>query len=117
MYIIILFAIGIFLGSTGAILFKVGGRYLPEFSISLNYFFHFFMNVYIFVGFLLYFIPAVIWVYVLTKYPVAFVQPILSLTYVVTPIMAMIFIGESVPLFRWFGIVIIIVGVSIVSMT
>jgi drug/metabolite transporter (DMT)-like permease len=63
----------------------------------------------------LYFLSAVIWSYLLTKLDISFVQPILALTYVATPVLAIIFLGEQVPLMRWVGISIIILGVFVVA--
>ena len=112
---ILLFATGIGLGSAGAILMKKGAVLLPEFSVSSQYALAYATNLYIVTSFVLYFIPALIWTYLLTKYPVSVVQPILSLTYVLTPILAMIFLSESVPVLRWIGIATIILGVYLVS--
>jgi drug/metabolite transporter (DMT)-like permease len=60
---------------------------------------------------------AVIWSYLLTKLDISFVQPILALTYVITPLLAIFFLREHVPALRWVGICIIILGVYIVART
>lgn len=117
MITVLLFVIGILLGSTGAILMKRGAMDLPPFAFNLDYAWAFGSNRYILAGFALYFIPALIWTYLLAKLPVSVVQPILSLTYVLTPLMAMIFLSEPVPGLRWLGILVIIAGVTIVSMS
>jgi len=111
----ILFAAGILMGSVGALSMKVGANRLSHFEFTFRWFLNLISNPYVIIGFILYFIPAVIWVYVLTKYPVSFVQPILALTYVVTPILALLILKEPVPALRWIGIIIIIAGVFIVS--
>ncbi len=112
---IVLFFIGISLWSLGGILMKMWAKDLPIFSLSFSYFYAMFTNIYILLSYFLYFIPALIWTYLLTKYPISFVQPILALTYVITPIFAIIFIWESVPIMRWLWIVIIIFWVFLVS--
>lgn len=113
----ILFAVGILLGSTGALLMKRGAMDLPPFALNIDYGMAFATNAYILAGFALYFIPAIIWTYLLSKLPVSVVQPVLSLTYVLTPLMAMLFLSEQVPGMRWLGIVVIIAGVTIVSLS
>ena len=112
---IFLFAVGILLGSIGWILMKIWASKLPPFSFSIDYLISMFSNLYILVSFILYFIPALIWTYLLTKYDISFVQPMLSLTYVVTPLLAMFIIDEKVSVLRWLWIVIIIIWVFIVS--
>lgn len=117
MLTISLFAIGILLGSTGALLMKRGAMDLPPFAMSVDYAWAFGTNRYILAGFALYFVPAIIWTYLLSKLPVSVVQPILSLTYVLTPLMAMVFLSEPVPGLRWLGIAVIVAGVTIVSIS
>lgn len=114
---IILFVVGILLGSTGALLMKRGAMDLPPFAVTFDYAWAFGSNRYIIAGFALYLIPALIWTYLLSKLPVSVVQPVLSLTYVLTPLLAMIFLSEPVPGLRWVGILVIVVGVSIVSVS
>jgi drug/metabolite transporter (DMT)-like permease len=113
--IILLFAIGITMGSLGSICLKVGGSQLPHFSPTWGYVAKFFGNPYVLGGFVLYFLPALIWIYLLGKYPISFVQPILALTYVLTPVLAIFLLNEKVPTVRWLGIAVIIIGVVIVS--
>jgi len=112
---VLLFAIGILMGSIGAICMKRGANDLPDFEVTLAYAYTFIGNPYIMSGFLLYAIPAVIWAYLLSLYPVSFVQPILSMTYVLTPVLAMFFLSEPVPAIRWLGIAVIVLGVVLVS--
>ena len=68
-------------------------------------------------GMALYFLSAASWLFLLTKLDISFVQPILALTYVVTPILAVFFLGESVPPLRWVGIAVVVVGVYLIART
>jgi drug/metabolite transporter (DMT)-like permease len=117
MLTIALFFIGIASGSAGAILMKIGADQLPEFAISLEYVLAFVTSVPIVLGFVCYLLPGLIWVYLLSIHPVSFVQPVLALTYVSTPLLAMIILKEPVPTMRWLGIIVIVIGVCIVSRT
>lgn len=112
---IILFIIWIILGSIGWILMRYWAKQLPDFSLSFSYFLAMFTNVWIVSSYILYFIPALIWTYILTKYPISFVQPIMALTYVLTPILWFFLLKEWVPIMRWVGIFIIIIWVYIIS--
>lgn len=116
-YTIILFAVGIIFGSLGGILFKIAGSRMADFEMSLKWIFNFILNPYVLSGFILYFIPGLIWIFLLKKYPLSFVQPILALTYVITPILAIVLLQEKIPIVRWVGIIIIIIGVFIISKT
>lgn len=113
----LLFAMGIGFGALGALFFKAGSGQVTWSSDWIETFLSLVTNWKIWLGILLYFIPLIFWIYLLKKYPVSFVQPILSLTYVVTPILAIIFLNEVVTAWRWFGIIVIIIGVTIVSRT
>ncbi len=118
----ILFIVGILFGAVGALLMKIGAGNIGD--IQLNsahqvaiFFGKFLTNFTIMSGMALYFLSAVAWLYLLTKLDISYVQPILALTYVVTPILAIFFLGETVPPMRWLGIVIIIIGVFIIART
>jgi len=47
--------------------------------------------------------------------PLTILQPALSLTYVVSAILAVLVLNEPVSLLRWMGILVIIAGVMIVA--
>ena len=120
--IIVLFIIGIGSGAIGSILMKAGAIQIGHVEINsigqaLSFLFHVFTNIACLGGIGLYFFSALIWQYLLTKLPISYVQPILALTYVATPVLAMFFLGEQVPAIRWLGIAIIILGVYIVAKT
>lgn len=113
--ILLLFG-GIVAGAFGANLLK-RGLVQVEFHqlFSLNTITGVFTNSSILLGLFLYLIPTVIIMYLLTKYPVSFVQPFLALTYVITPIIAFIWLKEEISLMRIIGISIIIIGVIFVA--
>lgn len=117
----ILFGLGILMGATGGILTKLGapGLFTDIHSAGdiVKFMFSMITNIPVLTGMVLYFGASVVWAYLLTKLPLSYVQPILALTYVVTPILAIVLINEQVPALRWLGIAVIIVGVFIVSRT
>jgi multidrug transporter EmrE-like cation transporter len=118
----LIFAFGILAGAFGGICMKIGAGHLGQVEInSVQSFVHFLVRLFTDIpslsGIFLYFVSAMTWAYLLTKLDLSFVQPILALTYVVTPVLAILIIGESVPPLRWVGILIIILGVYIVAKT
>ena len=110
-----LFCAGIFCGSTGGILLKKAavevGRAgsLPAQLLAAC------TNPRLVGAVVLYVIPLGFWIYLLRFVPISWLQPIFSLTYVLTPLLALAFLGEPVPPARWIGIGVIIVGVFLVA--
>ena len=122
MITVILFAMSILFGAGGALLMKVGAGQMGTIQLdTVQAIFGFvgkmFTSATILGGMTMYFLSAAIWLYLLTKLEISVVQPILALTYVATPILAIVFIHEKVPLARWLGIVVIIIGVYLVART
>lgn len=122
MVIAILFTLSILFGAVGALLMKLGSSQLGVIQIGtlqdiISFVSKILTNLTIIGGMSMYFLSAALWVYLLTKLDVSVVQPILALTYVVTPILAIMFINETVPPARWLGIVVIVFGVFLVART
>jgi len=110
------------MGAFGGILMKIGASQIGHYQIHsfaqiIGFFFKLFTNIPSLAGVSLYFLSAVTWAYLLTKLDISFVQPILALTYVVTPVLAIILLHEHVPAMRWVGILVIILGVFVVART
>jgi len=122
MIIVVGFVVGILMGAFGGILMKIGAKDIGTIKITssqqfIEFLFHQIVNIPLVGGLILYFLSALIWIYLLTKLDISYVQPILALTYVVTPVLAIFILNESVPPVRWIGIVVIIIGVAIVAKT
>lgn len=98
---------GIFL-KIGASSCSIGNSYLVT-TINII------TNWKILLGLLLYFIPAAIWIYLLRTLDISFLQPIFSLTYAITPVLAYFLLEERFDSTRWIGISIIILGVVVIS--
>ena len=63
----------------------------------------------------LYVIGAAVWLTVLSRVPLSVAYPLLAMTYVFTPLLAWMVLGESVPALRWVGIGTICLGIIVVS--
>lgn len=57
----------------------------------------------------------VLWMYVLKKYPFSQAYPMLSISYIAGLITSVIVFHESVPLSRWIGVAIIMIGCVLVA--
>lgn len=122
MVLALIFFFGIAVGAFGGILMKIGATQIGPQEIHsigqlIGYLFKLFTNLSSLAGVFLYFLSAVVWSYLLTKLDISYVQPVLALTYVATPILAILLLNENVPLARWVGIMVIIIGVFIVART
>lgn len=107
--------LGIFLGAFGGILLKQGSVELQHQGSLVQIVLHAALNWKIVGAVVLYFVPFLIWVFLLKRVDISFLQPIFSLTYVITPALATLLLHEQVPLLRWMGVAIIILGVVIVA--
>jgi drug/metabolite transporter (DMT)-like permease len=65
----------------------------------------------------LYVLGAAVWLTVLSRVPLSLAYPVLALSYVVTPIVSWMVLGESIPSMRWIGLGTICLGVLIISRT
>jgi len=69
---------------------------------------------YVFLGIILYILASMLWLVVLSQEELSFVYPLIGIGYVLTAILAWLFFGESLTLFRFFGILLIFGGVFLV---
>lgn len=56
-----------------------------------------------------------VWMYVLKRYQFSVAYPLLSISYIVGLVAAILIFHETVPLTRWIGVVIIMIGVYFVA--
>lgn len=110
-----LLLIGILMSALGGFFLKVGAVQLKYEDGILSLFSQLTNNWWIIFGVLLYFIPVLIWIFLLKKIELSFLQPLFSMVYVVTPVLASIFLYENISINRWLGIGVIITGVLIVA--
>lgn len=69
-----------------------------------------FTNPFVLLGICLYGVSLVLWLMALSKLDVSFMYPLLSLGYLLTAILAFVFLKETVTLVRWTGIILVVVG-------
>ncbi|MFC7679903.1 EamA family transporter [Paenibacillus sp. GCM10028914] len=69
----------------------------------------------ILLGILFYGLATGIWFFVLSRLPLSLAYPLQSLAYALGIVAAWYFFGESVPLNRWVGVAVIVMGALIIS--
>jgi len=69
----------------------------------------------VWLGIFFYTIPFFIWIVVLSKVDLSVAMPVGSVSYVIIPVIAVIFLGEHVSFSRWLGIALIVLGIFCVS--
>ena len=109
----LLLIIGVLLSACGSLLLKMGAVEINYSQALIKLLLQLSRNWKIILGIFSYAIPVFIWIFMLKKLPLSTMQPLFALIYVVTPLLAMIFLNEQVSLIRWCGIAIIIFGISV----
>jgi len=71
-------------------------------------------NVELWAGFMFYVLNFFIWITVLSKADLSFAFPIGSITYILIPLLSVIFLHEQTNFLQWMGILLITIGISLV---
>lgn len=109
----VMILISVSLGVTGQICFKTGMR-----GFEGNYFglfAHVLKTPVIILGLGCYFISTLIWLNILSKVNLSYAYPMLSIGYALVVFLSWIIFKENVSLWRWLGVVLISLGVSLIS--
>ncbi|GAA0719353.1 membrane protein [Clostridium malenominatum] len=112
--IYILLSINIILLVAGQTLWKMGLTKI-ELKFTIQHIVKMFFDPYIFGGLIIYGAATVIWLYILSRSELSLVYPLQSLCYVVAAVVAVLIFKENIPLTRWVGIGLIVLGAYFVS--
>jgi drug/metabolite transporter (DMT)-like permease len=120
MFALILVLICILAGAAGQIFWKEGMSGMGRISgmgelLQVKTMWDIFTNKFIIFGVILYAVSVFLWLGAMSTLDVSFMYPLLSLGYIVTAILAFVFIGENITLLRWAGIVVIIAGCFMIT--
>ena len=112
----------IFAGAIGQICFKHGMWNIHkingiEYLLKFKTIFEVITNKYVILGVFLYGFSFILWLGALSTLDVSFMYPLLSLCYVITAILAFVFLKENITLFRWSGIALVVIGCFIIMGT
>ena len=72
-------------------------------------------NPWLWVGVIFYIVNFFLWMTLLSRVDLSVAFPMSSMTYILVPALAVIFLHEKVHMVRWAGIIFIIIGVSLAS--
>jgi len=112
-YLIIFSSIG--LAALGQLLLKIGMNRHGELTFNFLSLLTAFLEFYILVGLLCYGLSLIIWLVVLSRENLSFVYPMVAFSYVLTTVLARLLLHEEVPMLRWIGLVLIILGIACVA--
>jgi multidrug transporter EmrE-like cation transporter len=108
----ILLILSIITLSAGQLLLKKGVNEVslqPNFQSILRSLF----NPYIFLGYVTYGISSILGLFLLKKMPISIAFPAMSLTYVIILMVSVLYFKEEFTIYKLFGIVLIVSGVSL----
>lgn len=120
MPVLVLILAAIFLAVIGQILVKKGLNSFGQIDFSsglIRNFVRIYLSPMVLIGTFIYLSSAFFWIYALTKVDLSFAFPFLSLSYVLIILASWLLLGESIPLLRWIGVIVICIGVFLVSKT
>ena len=66
-------------------------------------------------GLLLYGVGALSWIAVLARMDLSYAYPFLALNFVLITLVSVFLLGETVPLMRWVGVLILVAGIVVVA--
>jgi multidrug transporter EmrE-like cation transporter len=105
--------ISVILGVTGQLCFKTGMRGFEGHYLII--FLHILKTPVIILGLGCYFISTLIWLNILSKVNLSYAYPMLSMGYVLIVFLSWLIFKENVSLWRWSGVFLICLGVSLLS--
>lgn len=94
---------------------RLGAVPLGNFKETIGYGFSALTSLYILSGLFAAGLAALAWIAALSRYELSSVYPLLSLNFVLVPLLSVYFFGESMDAFKLFGTVIIVIGVFVFS--
>ncbi len=74
-----------------------------------------FLNFYLVCGLALYGIGSIIWIAVLSKVDLSYAYPMVSISYVIVALLAILLFNEKIFLVHWVGMSFIVIGVMLIS--
>jgi drug/metabolite transporter (DMT)-like permease len=110
--------IAVTIGVVGQIFIKMGVNLVGDIDFSggfISAYLKIFLTPWVITGSLIYFSSTFFWLYALSKVDLSFAYPFLALSYVLIILSSRFFLGESIPLIRWIGVLVICFGVFLVS--
>ncbi len=93
---------------------KIGVDKVIDYSMTWA-FFRSFLNWQLGLALIFYVIGMVIYLFLLKTYELSVVYPLTSISYIFTTLIAVFLLGEAVPVARWIGILLVMLGVGLIA--
>jgi drug/metabolite transporter (DMT)-like permease len=107
------------LESVAELFFKKGALATGIENVTLANFWLFTLHIisasYLWIGIFLYILNFFVWMTVLSRLDLSVAFPTASASYILIPLLSMIFLHEKIFLLRWVGIILIIIGILFIS--
>lgn len=98
----------------GQVLLKLAMVKMPSFSFTLDYFKCLFTNWWFLACGISFGVATVLWLYILKHYPFSQAYPLTAMGYIFGMVAALIVFGEQIPVARWIGVVLIVLGCALI---
>jgi drug/metabolite transporter (DMT)-like permease len=116
---VLMVLVPVLIGVVGQFFLKYGMNQIGELStnssVILVQYIKVFMNPYVFIGMVFYFLSALLWLMVISKVPLSTAYPLISMSYIIVLIGSSVFFKESVSLTQWSGVFIVMLGIVVLS--
>lgn len=102
----------------GQMILKIGMTQVGELKFSdglINIFSRTFTNLYVLGGLVFFGVNALLWLVVLSREKLSFAYPMVAFAYIVTILLSKFVLHEDIPLLRWAGLSVIIVGILMIA--
>ena len=102
----------------GQMILKIGMTQVGELKFSdglVNIFSRTFTNLYVLGGLAFFGVNAILWLVVLSREKLSFAYPMVAFAYIVTILLSKFLLHEDIPLLRWAGLSVIIVGILMIA--
>lgn len=102
----------------GQMILKIGMTQVGELKFSdglVNIFSRTFTNLYVLGGLAFFGVNAILWLVVLSREKLSFAYPMVAFAYIVTILLSKFVLHEDIPLLRWSGLAVIIVGILMIA--
>jgi undecaprenyl phosphate-alpha-L-ara4N flippase subunit ArnE len=115
MKVILLTILQCFLLASGQVCFKFAVEKITKFQFSLTYFIDIMTNKWLLTSGICLLLAAILWGYILKYFEFSVAYPVTALAYVFGVLAAIFIFHETVPVTRWLGIGLIILGVILIA--
>ena len=102
--------------ATGQIFWKLSmtGR---EFSLNYKVIIKVIFSPLFLAGIVLYGLATILWIYLLSKFELSYIYPMIAFAYVFGAFMSVIILKENISLLRLSGILLVVIGVAIIGLS